>query len=81
MVVDRLTKQAIFILTQRSINAVGLTGIFLQDIFSKYRVSSYVTSSQGSEFVSKFFRALASSLNMQLHFTSEYHPEADGQTE
>jgi len=30
---------------------------------------------------SQFFKALASTLNMRLHFTSGYHPEADGQTE
>ncbi len=26
-------------------------------------------------------RALAKALDMELHFTSRYHPEADGQTE
>jgi len=33
------------------------------------------------EFMSKFFRALANALDMRLHFTSGYHPVADGQTE
>ena len=31
--------------------------------------------------MSKFFRLLANALEMRLHFTSGYHPEADGQTE
>jgi len=30
--------------------------------------------------VSKFFRFLANALDMRLHFTSGYHPEADSQT-
>jgi len=33
------------------------------------------------EFVSKFFRSLANALDIKLHFTLGYHPEADGQTE
>jgi len=44
VVVDRLTKQAIFIPTQRLINAIELAGIFLRDIFSKHGVPSHVTS-------------------------------------
>ena len=30
--------------------------------------------------MSKFFRSLANALDMRLHFTSGYHPEADSQT-
>jgi len=31
--------------------------------------------------VSNFFQYLGTALNMQLHFTSDYHPEGDEQTE
>jgi hypothetical protein len=31
--------------------------------------------------MSRFFHPLGKALNMKLHFTSEYHPEGDGQTE
>jgi len=81
VVVDRLTKQAIFTPTQRSIDATGLAEDFVRNVFSKHRVLTYVTSDRGSEFVSKFFKALALTLDMKLHFTSGYHPEANGQTE
>jgi len=81
MVVDRLTKQAIFILTQRSIDANGLAEIFMKNIFSKHKVPAHITSDKGTEFISRFFKSLASALNMKLHFTSGYYSEADGQTE
>ena len=81
VVVDRLTKQAIFILTLRTINATGLAEVFVKNVFSKHGVPSHVTSDRGSEFVSRFFKALASALDIKLHFTSGYHPEANGQTE
>ena len=81
VVVDQLTKQALFILTIRSLNATMLVELFIKHVFSKHGVSSYVTSDRGTEFVSKFFRSLANALDMRLHFTSGYHLEADGQTE
>jgi len=80
VIIDRLTKQAIFIPTQRSIDAAGLTEIFIREVFSKHGTPNHVTSNRGSEFVLKFFRSLASALDIKLYFTSGYHPEADGQT-
>ena len=81
VVVDRLTKQAIFIPTTRSIDATGLAQLFIENVFSKHGTPSHVTSDRGVEFVSKFFKSLANRLDMKLHFTSGYYPEADGQTE
>ena len=81
VVVDRLTKQALFIPTIRSLDATMLAELFIKHIFSKHGVPSHVTSDRGTEFVSKFFRSLANALDMRLHFTSGYHPETDGQTE
>jgi len=81
VVVDRLTKQALFIPTIRSLDATMLAELFIKHVFSKHGIPSHVTSDRGTEFVSKFFRSLANALEMRLHFTSEYHPEANGQTE
>ena len=81
VVIDRLTKQAIFIPTHNTINAPELSKLFVAHVFSKHGVPSHVTSDRGSEFVSRFFKSLGTALDMNLHFTSGYHPEADGQTE
>jgi hypothetical protein len=81
VVIDRLTKQAIFIPTHNTINAPELAKLFVSHIFAKHGVPSHVTSDRGSEFVSRFFRSLGTALDMKLHFTSGYHPEGDGQTE
>ena len=80
VVVDWLTKQALFIPTIRSLNAAMLVELFIKHVFSKHGIPSHVISDRGMEFVSKFFRSLANALDMKLHFTSGYHPEADGQT-
>lgn len=81
VIVDRLTKQVIFIPTVDTITAPELAKLFVMHVFSKHGVPSHVTSDRGSEFVSRFFRSLGTALNMKLHFTSGYHPEGDGQTE
>ena len=81
VIVDRLTKQAIFVPTTRTINATGLARLFIEHVVAKHGTPSHVMSDRGVEFVSKFFRSLADNLDMKLHFTSGYHPEADGQTE
>ncbi|KAF8629910.1 hypothetical protein AX17_005549 [Amanita inopinata Kibby_2008] len=81
VVVDRLSKQSIFIPTMDTITAPELAKLFVIHVFSKHGVPSHVTSDWGSEFISCFFRSIGTALDMQLHFTSGYHPEGDGQTE
>ena len=70
VIVDCLSKQAIFIPSYDTITTVQLAGLFVVHVFSKHRVPSHVTSDRGSEFVSHFFRALSKALDMKLHFTS-----------
>ena len=80
VVIDRLSKQAIFIPTHDTITSPELAQLFLLHIFTKHSVPMHVTSDRGSEFISHFFCSLGMALDMKLHFTSGYHPEGDGQT-
>jgi len=81
VVMDRLTKQAIFISTQRLIDVPRLIDTFVKHVFSKHRVLAHVTSDWGAEFTSRFFRALALTLNIKFHFILGYYPKANSQTE
>ena len=81
IIVDRLTKQSIFVLTVDTITAPMLAQLFVLRVFSKHGVPSHITSDHGSEFVSSFFQTLGKALDMKLHFTSGYHPEGNRQTE
>ena len=81
VIVDQLTKQAIFIPAHDTITSADLACLFILHVFSKHGVPSHVTSDRGLEFVSNFFQSLGTALDMQLHFTSGYHPEGNGQTE
>src|SRR5258708_38682583 len=81
VVVDRLTKQSLFIPTFDTIDAPPVAQLFLTHVFSKHGILGHITSDHSTEFISHFFHSLASLLNMKLHFTSGYHPEGNSQTE
>ena len=80
VIVDCLSKQALFIPTHDTITSPELTQLFLLHVFSNHSVPTHVTSDCGTEFVSHFFHSLGKALDMKLHFTSGYHPEGDRQT-
>src|SRR5882724_1010653 len=81
VIVDRLSKQSLFIPTHDTITSQKLAQLFILHIFSKHGIPSHVTSDRSTEFVSHFFQSLGTAMDMKLHFTSGYHPEGDGQTE
>jgi len=81
VIVDCLSKQAIFILTYDTITSMELAHLFVVHIFSKHEVLSHIISDYGSEFISHFFCSLGTVLDIRLHFTSSYHLEANGQVE
>src|SRR5260370_36880229 len=80
VIVNCLTKQSLFIPTYDTIHSPQLAQLFLTHIFLKHGVPSHITSDQGTKFVSHFFCSLGKLLQIELHFTSGYHPEGDGQT-
>ena len=81
VIVDRLTKQAIFIPAHDTITSTDLAHLFVLHVFSKHSVPSHITSDKGLEFVSNFFWSLGTALDIWLHFTLGYHPKDNGQTE
>ena len=80
VIVDQLTKQVIFIPAHDTIMSADLACLFVLHVFSKHGIPSHVTSNRGLEFVSNFFWSLGTALDIQLHFTSGYYSEGDGQT-
>jgi len=81
VIVDHLSKQSLFILTQDTITSPQLAQLFVLHIFSKHGIPIHVTVDHGTKFLSHFFHSLGTALNMKLHFTLGYHPKGDGQTE
>ena len=81
VIVDRLTKQALFLPMTDEVTSEGMAQLYFQNIFLKHSVPTHITSDWGTEFVSHFFCSLSTLLGIRLHFTLGYHPQADGHTE
>jgi hypothetical protein len=81
VIMDRASKQGIFISCDKTITSMELAQLFFIHVFSKHGVLTHATSDQGKEFVTQFMCSLGELLNIDFHYTSGYHPEADGQTE
>ena len=77
VIVDHLSKYIILIPTTKEKELTKL----LLNVFAHHGVPEHITSDRGSVFISHFMLALGKLLDIQLHFTAGYHPEADGQTE
>jgi IS30 family transposase len=81
VIIDRFTKQAIFVPTTDKVTLQDLAHLFVLHVFFKHGVPSHVTSDRGSELVSHFWQTLGRALEMKLYFTLGYYPEGDGQAE
>ena len=81
VIIDRLSKESLFIPTTDNATAVDVADAFVSHVFAKHGIPLHVSSDRGSEFTSHFFRSLGSLLCMRLHFTSGHRPSANGQVE
>jgi len=82
VIIDRLSKQVIFIPISKMLDSPTLASLFIFHVFAKHSLPSHIISDQGAKFISRFSRFLAQVLlHMKLHFTSGYHLEVDRQTE
>lgn len=81
VIIDRLTKMALFIPTNGTLDAKGLARLYLLHVFSKHGIPADIVSDRGTLFTSNFITSLAQLLDMKLNFSTAYHPESDGQTE
>ena len=81
VVVDRLTKMAIFIPTTTDLTSEELAQLYITHVFSKHGLPLSIISDRGSEFTSRFWKAFTTLLRINLHLGTAFHPETDGQTE
>lgn len=81
VIVERLTKWAIFIPMTTCLNASGLADLVLSHVLPQHGLPDSIVSNRGTKFVSKFWRHLTDRLGIKLNLSTAYHPQTDGQTE
>ena len=81
VIVDRLTKSALFLPVRTTYTADSLARLYSQEIVRLHGVPSCIVSDRGSVFTSRFWKSLQSALGTRLDYSSAFHPQTDGQTE
>ena len=81
MVVDRLTKMALFIPTTKSMAAPEVASLFLQHVVRPHDLPDTLLSDRDPVFTSHFWRRLLELCGIQANRSTAFHPQTDGQTE
>ena len=80
VITDRLTKERHFVPCQ-DMTASHLARMFTQYIIRTHGLPSSTISDRGTQFTSKFWRALCQQLGITVKLSTTHHPETNGQTE
>ena len=81
VIVDKLTKYAIFIPTNSTVNEEGTAKLIFEHIISKYGIPRQFVSDRDPRWTSTFWKEFCKLLHTKRALTTAYHPQADGQTE
>ena len=81
VIVDRLTKSAHFLPIRVDYRLERLARIYIQEIVRLHGIPSSIVSDRDPRFTSRFWGAFQKALGTELHMSTAYHPQTDGQSE
>jgi len=81
VVVDRLSKMAVFIPCHTTSTAPDVAELFIERVQCHFGVPSAIVSDRDVRFVSRFWSSLMKQLGVQQKLSTANHPQTDGQTE
>ena len=79
--IDRLTKQAHFVPTKTTANAMDTADMYMQSVFRLHRLSKSIVSDHDHRFTPDVYSSIFKKLGMDLKFSTANHPQTDGLTE
>ncbi|GJT91062.1 putative reverse transcriptase domain-containing protein [Tanacetum coccineum] len=81
VIVDRLTKSAIFV-PMREIDPIDkLARMYLKEVVTRHGIPVSIICDRDPRFASNFWRSLQNALGTSLDMSTAYHPQIDGQSE
>ncbi|GJZ33541.1 reverse transcriptase domain-containing protein [Tanacetum coccineum] len=81
VIVDRLTKSAIFTPIRKTDPIDKLARIYLKEVVTRHGIPISIICDRDPRFASNFWRSLQNALGTNLDMSTMYHPQMDGQRE
>nr|GFC40023.1 reverse transcriptase domain-containing protein [Tanacetum cinerariifolium] len=81
VIVDRLTKSAIFTPIRETDSMDKHARIYLKEVVTRHGIHVLIISDRDPRFTSSFWRSLPNALGTRLDMSTAYHPETDSQSE
>ncbi|CAA7016376.1 unnamed protein product [Microthlaspi erraticum] len=81
VIVDRLTKVTHLLPVRDTDKVEILTDLYIKKIVRLHGVPTDIVSDRDPRFTARFWQALQGALGTELHMSTAFHPETDGQTE
>ncbi|GJV07130.1 putative reverse transcriptase domain-containing protein [Tanacetum coccineum] len=81
VIVDRLTKSAIFTPMRETDPMDKLARIYLKEVVTRHGILVSIICDRDPRFASNFWRSLHNALGTNLDMSIAYHPQTDGQSE
>ena len=81
VIVDRLTKSAHFLGMKTTDTTETLSQLYIREIVRLHGVPLSIVSDHDSWFVARFWQSLQQAMGTELHFSTAFHPQTDGQSE
>jgi hypothetical protein len=81
LVVDRLTKMAIYLPCRKDVDFPELARMIFEEVICKHDIPSNIITDRGSQFTSRFCNRVCSYLSIDHRLSTSFHPQTDGQAE
>ncbi|GKF30139.1 putative reverse transcriptase domain-containing protein [Tanacetum coccineum] len=81
VIVDRLTKSAIFIPIRENDPMEKLARMYLKEVVTRYGIPVSIICDRGPRLSSNFWKSLQKALGTRLDMSTAYHPETNEQSE
>ncbi|GJV33959.1 putative reverse transcriptase domain-containing protein [Tanacetum coccineum] len=81
VIVDRLTKSAIFVPMRETDPLDKLARMYLKEVVTRHGIPVSIICDRDPRFASNFWRSLQNALGTSLDMSTAYHPQTDGQSE
>ncbi|GJY87901.1 putative nucleotidyltransferase, ribonuclease H [Tanacetum coccineum] len=81
VIVDRLTKSAIFVPMRETDPMEKLARMYLKEVVTRHGIPVSIICDRDPRFASNFWRSLQKALGTSLDISTAYHPQTDGQSE